>query len=99
MGKVNGQSVTSTRKAIVDSGTSLLAVPTADIEKIAQLVGAKKVLPIPPFYKEYTVDCNSPGPDLDIVIGGNTYKPCFIYGAKTSGEPESAIPDWADAEH
>merc|ERR1719337_740771 len=67
--KVNGQSVTSTRKAIVDSGTSLLAVPTADIEKIAQLVGAKKVLPIPPFNKEYTVDCNSPGPDLDIVIG------------------------------
>jgi len=71
--KVNGQSVTSTRKAIVDSGTSLLAVPTADIEKISQLVGAKKVLPIPPFNKEYTVDCNSPGPDLDIVIGGNTY--------------------------
>jgi len=31
------------------------------------------VLPIPPFNKEYTVDCNSPGPDLDIVIGGNTY--------------------------
>lgn len=71
--KVNGQSVTSTRKAIVDSGTSLLAVPTADMAKIAQLVGAKKVLPFPPFNKEYTVDCNSPGPDLDIVIGGNTY--------------------------
>jgi len=71
--KVNGQSVTSTRKAIVDSGTSLLAVPTADIEKIAQLVGAKKVLPIPPFNKEYTVDCNSAGPDLDVVIAGNTY--------------------------
>merc|ERR1712056_23675 len=57
----------------VDSGTSLLTWATADIEKIAQLVGAKKVLPIPPFNKEYTVDCNSPGPDLDIVIGGNTY--------------------------
>lgn len=71
--KVNGQSVTSTRKAIVDSGTSLLAVPTADMAKIAQLVGAKKVLPFPPFNKEYTVDCNSTGPDLDIVIGGNTY--------------------------
>jgi len=71
--KVNGQSVTSVRKAIVDSGTSLLAVPTADMEKIAQAVGAKKVLPIPPFNKEYTVDCNSAGPDIDIVIGGQTY--------------------------
>jgi len=71
--RVNGQSVTSVRKAIVDSGTSLLAVPTADMEKIAQAVGAKKVLPIPPFNKEYTVDCNSAGPDIDIVIGGQTY--------------------------
>jgi hypothetical protein len=71
--KVKGQSVTSVRKAIVDSGTSLLAVPTADMAKIAAAVGAKKVLPIPPFNKEYTVDCDSPGPDIDIVIGGNTY--------------------------
>jgi hypothetical protein len=71
--KVNGQSVTSVRKAIVDSGTSLLAAPTADVAKIAAAVGAKKVLPIPPFNKEYTVDCNSPGPDIDIVIGGKTY--------------------------
>merc|ERR1712070_819520 len=31
--KVNGQSVTSVRKAIVDSGTSLMAVPTADVAK------------------------------------------------------------------
>jgi hypothetical protein len=71
--KVNGQSVTSVRKAIIDSGTSLLAVPTADMAKIAAAVGAKKVLPIPPFNKEYTVDCDSAGPDLDIFIGGNTY--------------------------
>merc|ERR1711988_48787 len=71
--KVNGQSVTSVRKAIVDSGTSLLAAPTADVAKIAAAVGAKKVLPIPPFNKEYTVDCNSAGPDIDIVIGGQTY--------------------------
>merc|ERR1712087_663536 len=71
--KVGGKSITSVRKAIVDSGTSLLAVPTADMAKIATAVGAKQVLPIPPFNKEYTVDCNSAGPDLDIVIGGNTY--------------------------
>merc|ERR1739848_957592 len=50
--KINGQSVTSVRKAIVDSGTSLLAAPTDDVAKIAAAVGAKKVLPIPPFNKE-----------------------------------------------
>jgi len=71
--KVNGQSVTSVRKGIVDSGTSLLAVPKADMKKIAAAVGAKPVLPFPPFNKEYTVDCNSAGPDIDIVIAGNTY--------------------------
>merc|ERR1711865_759460 len=71
--KVNGQSVTSVRKGIVDSGTSLLAVPTADMKKIAAAVGAKTVLPFPPFNKEYTVDCTSAGPDIDIVIAGNTY--------------------------
>jgi len=71
--KINGKSMTSTRKAIVDSGTSLMAVPTADIKEIAKLVGAKTVLPIPPFNKEYMIDCNSAGPNIDIVIGGNTY--------------------------
>merc|ERR1712070_564419 len=71
--KVGRNSVTSVRKAIVDSGTSLLAVPTSDMAKLAVAVGAKKVLPIPPFNKEYTVDCNSAGPDIDVVIGGNSY--------------------------
>jgi len=71
--RVGSNSVTSVRKAIVDSGTSLLAVPTADMAKLAEAVGAKKVLPIPPFNKEYTVDCNSAGPDINVVISGNTY--------------------------
>lgn len=71
--KMNGQSVTSVRKAIVDSGTSLLAVPTSDIKKIADLVGAKPLGPIPPLNKEYTFDCNGTAPDLDIVIAGKTY--------------------------
>jgi len=71
--KVGGNSVTSCKKAIVDSGTSLLAVPTTDFKKIADAVGAKPVAPIPPFNKEYTVDCNSPGPDVEFVIGGKSY--------------------------
>merc|ERR1712228_1043502 len=53
--KIGGTSVTTVRKAIVDSGTSLLAVPTADMKKIADAVGAKPVLPFPPFNKEYTL--------------------------------------------
>merc|ERR1712187_604276 len=71
--KVGGKSITSVRKAIVDSGTSLLAVPTADIKKIADAVGAKQVLPFPPFNKEYKIDCNSAGPDIDFVIAGKSY--------------------------
>merc|ERR1712039_857360 len=71
--KIGGTSITEVRKAIVDSGTSLLAVPTADIEKIATATGAKKVLPIPPFNKEYTIDCNSEGPDMEFVLGGKSY--------------------------
>jgi len=71
--KMNGASVTSCRKAIVDSGTSLLAVPTADIKKISALIGAKPLGPIAPLNKEYTFDCNGTAPDFDIVIAGNTY--------------------------
>jgi hypothetical protein len=71
--KVGGSSMTSCKKAIVDSGTSLLAVPTADFKKIADAVGAKPVLPIPPFNKEYLVNCTSPGPDIEFVIGGKSY--------------------------
>jgi hypothetical protein len=71
--KVGGSSVTSVRKAIVDSGTSLLAVPTADMKKIATAVGASPVLPFPPFNKEYKIDCNSAGPDIDFVLGGKSY--------------------------
>jgi len=71
--KVGGKSVTSVRKAIVDSGTSLLAVPTTDIKKIADAVGAKQVLPIPPFNKEYKIDCNTAGPDIEFVIAGKSY--------------------------
>jgi hypothetical protein len=41
--------------------------------KIAALVGAKPLLPIPPFNKEYTFDCNASAPDFDIVIDGKTY--------------------------
>jgi hypothetical protein len=70
---IGGKSATTARKAIVDSGTSLMAVPAEDMKAIAAAVGAKQVLPIPPFNREYTIDCNSAGPDIDISIGGKVY--------------------------
>ena len=38
---INGASVTTTKKAVLDTGTSLLAGPTADVKAIAAKVGAK----------------------------------------------------------
>jgi len=70
---ISGSSVTSAKKAVVDSGTSLLAGPTAEVKKIAAALGAKSVLPIPPFNKEYTIDCNAAAPDLTFEIGGANY--------------------------
>jgi len=71
--KMGGKSVTSVRKAIVDSGTSLIAVPTGDLKQIADMVGAKPLGPIPPLNKEYTFNCSADAPDIDIIIAGNTY--------------------------
>jgi len=70
---INGKSATTAKKAIVDSGTSLMAVPKEDMTAIAAAVGAKQASPIPPFNREYTIDCNSQAPDIDISIGGQTY--------------------------
>jgi hypothetical protein len=65
--------MTTVTKAIVDSGTSLLAAPKADVAAIAKAVGAHTVLPIPPFNREYMINCTSPAPDIDINIDGKLY--------------------------
>jgi len=71
--QIESESYTSCRKAIVDSGTSLMAIPTTDFTKLAAKVGAKPLAPIPPLNKEYKVDCSADLPDINFIIGGKTY--------------------------
>jgi len=91
---IGGDSVTATTKAIVDSGTSLMTVPTADIKALAKKLGAKSVLPIPPFNKEYTIDCDSASPDIDITLGGKVYsltKEQYVIKSCTGGTCECIL--------
>lgn len=67
--KVGGSSMTSTNKAIVDSGTSLLAGPKTEVAAIAKAVGAKKI----PLLPEYSIDCNATAPDIVFTLGGTDY--------------------------
>ena len=66
--KVSGKSVSRTTKAIIDSGTSLLAGPKDEVKKIAQLVGAK-----PMMMGEYSIDCNAQAPPVAFNLGGVDY--------------------------
>merc|ERR1711907_199425 len=62
--------VTSPMKAIIDSGTSLLAGPKDAVSKLAATAGATSLAG-----KEYIVDCSkiSSLPDLSITLGGKPF--------------------------
>jgi len=65
--KLNGDSIGSTPYAIVDSGTSLMAGPTADVKAIASALNLGSILG-----KEYTVDCDKQY-KIAYTIGGADY--------------------------
>jgi len=71
--QVGGSSISAAKRGVVDSGTSLMVVPSNEISAIATAVGAKQLSKIPPFNREYTIDCSADAPSIDFVIDGNTY--------------------------
>lgn len=69
---IGGVPQTNTTRVILDSGTSLLAGPSADVKAIATAVGAT------PFFlnpKEYTIDCTKIAtlPDIVVTLAGVSY--------------------------
>jgi len=70
---IEGEGVSSTKKAIIDSGTSLLAGPSAEVRAIAEAVGAKSLV-----MGEYSIDCDATNaPDIEFVLGGQKYSLSF----------------------
>eukprot|EP00904_Undaria_pinnatifida_P002144 jgi/Undpi1/11930/HiC_scaffold_4.g01629.m1 len=65
---VSGESVSSVKSAILDSGTSLLVGPSEDVKAIASKVGAVKFL-----NGEYLMPCTADLPLLTFSIGGKEY--------------------------
>jgi cathepsin D len=64
---VDGNTIVSiSKRAIVDSGTSLLAGPKEDVKKLAKLIGG-----IPIINGEYEIDCSKlkTGPKLSFILG------------------------------
>jgi len=69
---LNGKQITNATKAVLDTGTSILAGPTSEVAAIAASVGAQ------PFFlnpAEFTIDCNAIPtlPVLNINLGGNAF--------------------------
>jgi hypothetical protein len=54
--------------AIVDSGTSLIAGPQSQIDKVARAVGATSTSD-----GQYSISCSSSGPAISFVLSGKQY--------------------------
>jgi len=66
---LGGNRITNATKAVLDSGTSIMAGPSADVAALATAVGAQ---PFPLRPSEYTIDCSLiPSlPVIAILLGG-----------------------------
>jgi hypothetical protein len=72
--KINGKSVTTAHRGIVDSGAALMVVPSDDIHAIAKFVGAQPMGVFPPFDTLYQMDCKAPAPPIDVYIAGKLFR-------------------------
>jgi len=63
--QVNGDSVTSEKAAVIDTGTSLIAGPSDEVRALAKKVGATPLMK-----GEYQIDCNADAPDIEFVFNG-----------------------------
>jgi hypothetical protein len=70
--QMGGRVVSSAKFAVLDTGTSILAGPSAEVKKIAASVGAQ---PFPLNPQEFTIDCSKiPSlPMLTVVLGGRAF--------------------------
>merc|ERR1712072_446912 len=62
--------ISSPQKAIIDSGTSLLAGPKDSVAALAKQVGATSIMG-----KEYVIDCGKKAslPNLEVTLGGKSF--------------------------
>ncbi|KAG7384839.1 GPN-loop GTPase 2 [Phytophthora pseudosyringae] len=66
--EAKGEKLTDVSKAIVDSGTSLIAGPKDQVAKLAKLVGAHRFI-----MGEYLISCSAAAPDISFVLNGKSY--------------------------
>lgn len=71
--QLGGSSVSTVKTGIIDTGTSLLAGPTADVKAIAAKLGAKPSILNP---NEFTIDCSkvSSLPSINVGFGGKQFE-------------------------
>ena len=65
--KVGGKQITGSTAAIVDSGTSLLAGPTKDVQALADQIGAHNI------FGRYIVSCSADIGEVEFTLSGKKF--------------------------